>query len=173
MLQLNHVYITDRNREVLKDCTYRFYENKVYVILGDPDDIISFFDCVAGEKKTDQGQIVTWDGMERFNASDDSLLPDMMTGEEYLAYLSKLSETGLEPEEIMDSAGLSYEETTYLLNMASPDVRAAYRFAAMIASDEYINLFGEPLPDRESVLPLAGRYHALSTPLPAVYFVRQ
>lgn len=149
MLQLNHVYIKDKNKDILTDCTYQFAEDNIYVIVGDPDDFIAFFNCVKGEKKTHSGEIVTWDSVEKFNSSDDSLMPEMMTGEEYLGFLVRVTGKKLSVEELMKKSGIQREEMTYLLEKASPEIKAKLRFASMIASDAYINTFGEPFPEKE------------------------
>ena len=144
MLQLNHVSLRNDNKEILSDCTFQFLEDNIYVIVGDPDDFIAFFNAVKGEKKTVSGEIITWDGVDKYNASDDTLIPDMITGEEYIDFLLKITGSDLSPGELMETCEIRNEEMTYLLEKASPEIRAKLRFASMVATDVYINMFGEP-----------------------------
>ena len=85
------------------------------MILGDQDDCITLFNCMCKEKKTDDGEIVTWDGMSIYNASDDSLLPHLLTGEEYLSNLTRISGSAVSMEEAARDAGLSHEELKDLI----------------------------------------------------------
>ncbi len=149
MLQLNHVSLRNDNKEILSDCTFQFLEDNIYVIVGDPDDFIAFFNAVKGEKKTVSGEIITWDGVDKYNASDDTLIPDMITGEEYIDFLLKITGSDLSPGELMEKCDIRNEEMTYLLEKASPEIRAKLRFASMVATDVYINMFGEPFPEKE------------------------
>ncbi|MBS4899366.1 MAG: hypothetical protein KHZ87_01140 [Clostridiales bacterium] len=158
MLQLNHVTITKGNRDILRDCTFQFEEGKIYVILGDQDDCITLFNCMCKEKKTDDGEIVTWDGMSIYNASDDSLLPHLLTGEEYLSNLTRISGSAVSMEEAARDAGLSHEELKDLIENHTELTRAKIRLAAMPIIDPYIMTFGAPFPEKDHLCGLLKRY---------------
>ena len=149
MLQLNHVSITNKGRTVLDDCTFQFKEGQVYVIVGDPDDFIAFFKAVCGEKKTDQGEIVTWDGAERYNACDDSLLPFSLTASQYAEGLLKIYRPGGSPETgvYLLEAGFDTSNRDKMIRDLGASDKAALRFLGIRMVDAYVNVIGEPVPE--------------------------
>ena len=148
MLQLNHVTLFGNGKKILDDCTFQFREGIPYVIVGAPDDFVIFFKAVCGEKKTDSGEIVTWDGAERFNACDDKLLPVDLTAMQYAEGLLKLYKgEGFEPGVYLLEAGFDTSKKEKHIRELNRENKAALRFFAMKTIDIYVNVFGEPLPE--------------------------
>jgi len=149
MLQLNHVTVTNNERTVLDDCTYQFREGQVYAIVGEPGDFVAFFKTVCNEKKTAQGEIVTWDGAERFNACDDTLLPFSLTATQYAEGLLKIYKDGEghEPGVYLLEAGFNTSNRDKLIRELNSEDKAALRFMAMKLADKYVNVIGEPIPE--------------------------
>ena len=148
MLQLNHVTLSGNGKKILDDCTFQFKEGIPYVIVGEPDDFVIFFKAVCGEKKTDSGEIVTWDGAERFNACDDKLLPGDLTAMQYAKNLLDLYKgEGFEPGVALLEAGFNTSKKDVIIKALDPNDKAALRFFAMKTIDIYVNVFGEPLPE--------------------------
>lgn len=158
MLQLNHVTITKGTRDILRDCTFQFKEGKVYVILGEQDDFVTLFNCMCKEKRTTDGEIVTWDGMCMYNASDDGLLPHLLTGEEYLSNLVRISGSAISLDEAAKEAGLLGEELRDLIENHSELTRAKIRLAAMPIIDPYIMTFGAPFPNMSHLCDFLRKY---------------
>ena len=149
MLQLNHVTVTNNERTILEDSTFQFREGQVYAIVGNPDDFVAFFKSVCNEKKTDQGEIVTWDGAERFNACDDTLLPFSLTATQYAEGLLKIYKDGdgHEPGVYLLEAGFDTSNRDKLIREIKSADKAALRFMAMKLADKYVNVIGEPVPE--------------------------
>ena len=147
MLQLNHVTISNKEKVLLNDCTYQFKEGSSYVIVGESDDFIAFFKCICDEKKADSGQVITWDGSEKFNSCDEDLMPEMLTVREYMSGLVMVRRSKLEWQEILENAGFDMSRTESLIRNLETKDRVILRFAAMQITDAYICVFGEPFPD--------------------------
>ncbi len=148
MLQLNHVTLSGNGKKILDDCTFQFKEGIPYVIVGEPDDFVIFFKAVCEEKKTDSGEIVTWDGAERFNACDDKFLPGDLTPMQYADGLLKLYKgEGFEPGVYLLEAGFDTSKKDRFIKDLDGKNNAALRFFAMKTIDIYVNVFGEPLPE--------------------------
>lgn len=148
MLQLNHVTVSENARKILDDCTYQFEEGRAYVIVGNPDDFVIFFKAVCGEKKTDTGEIVTWDGSERLNSCDDKFLPGSLTAIQYAENLLKLYRgPDCDPEACLLETGFDIEKKDRPIDSLDHKEKAALRFFAMKTIDVYVNVFGEPLPE--------------------------
>lgn len=149
MLQLNHVTLTEKGKTLLNDCTFQFKEGQAYVIVGDPGDFVVFFKAVCNEKKTDAGEIVTWDGANRHNSCDDKLLPHMITANQYAEGLLRLygPGEGSEPGVYLLEAGFDTSNRDKLIRDLRYADKAALRFMAMRLIDAYVNVIGEPIPE--------------------------
>lgn len=149
MLQLNHVTIKANGKNILDDCTFQFKEGQPYVIVGDPDDFVAFSVAVCGEKKTEQGEIVTWDGAERYNACDDTLLPTSLTALQYTEGLIKLYKygEGHEPGVYLLEAGFDTANRNKQIKELSSGDKAALRFLSLRLVDAYVNMIGEQVPE--------------------------
>ena len=149
MLQLNHVTITHNNRKLLDDCTFQFKEGQPYVIVGDPGDFIVFSKAACGELKPDAGELVTWDGADRYNSCDDRHLPFELTAMQYAGGLLDIYRhgEGQEAGVYLLEAGFDTAKKDKLVKELGATDKAALRFMAIKLVDAYVNVIGEPIPE--------------------------
>ena len=149
MLQLNHVTITHNNKKLLDDCTFQFKEGQPYVIVGDPGDFVVFSEAACGELKPDAGELVTWDGADRYNSCDDRHLPFYLTAIQYAQGLLNIYKhgEGQEPGVYLLESGFDTAKKDKLIRELSANDKAALRFMAVKLINAYVNVIGEPIPE--------------------------
>ena len=149
MLQLNHVTITHNNKKLLDDSTFQFKEGQPYVIVGDPGDFVVFSEAACGELKPDAGELVTWDGADRYNSCDDRHLPFYLTAIQYAQGLLNIYKhgEGQEPGVYLLESGFDTAKKDKLIRELSANDKAVLRFMAVKLINAYVNVIGEPIPE--------------------------
>lgn len=149
MLQLNHVTITHNNKKLLDDCTFQFKEGQPYVIVGDPGDFVIFSKAACGELKADAGELVTWDGLDRYNSGDDRHLPSYLTPMQYAQGLLDIYKHGKGQDSgvYLLESGFDAANKDKLIKDLGANDKAALRFMAVKLIDAYVNVIGEPMPE--------------------------
>ena len=141
---------------IINKAGYAFESNKVYGIVGDRKSGKStLLECIAGETAIDAGYIrldimasmKKCDYRDFGFVSNDNILPDYMTGQEYITHCLKVHNRQAEPEhirEIFSQAGIKDNMVGALIKAYSPEEKLKLKLLTIMIVEPPVILLDEP-----------------------------
>lgn len=110
-LELKHIKKSFGEKDVLKDCSGVFEKGKIYGLLGrNGAGKTTLFNCISKELPMNQGEVLIEEGetQREINELDigyaysTPILPEFLTGYEYLKYFMEINQDRIDPTKSID-----------------------------------------------------------------------
>lgn len=163
-LILDHVQKTYGDKEVLKDCSFTFERGKIYGLLGrNGSGKTTLFNCIAQEIDcTGSIQIEKKETMRNIIESDIGyayslpILPEFMTGYEFIQFYMDINEQRLEKtiniDDYFDLMRIDEDDRHRLIKGYSHGMKNKLQMLSFIISHPDIILLDEPLTSFDVVV---------------------
>ena len=163
-LILEHIKKSYEDKEVLQDCTFTFEKGKIYGLLGrNGSGKTTLFNCIARETKS-EGQSLIDDGSQirELNETDVGyayslpILPEFMTGYEYIQFYMEINQERLEKrvniDDYFDLMRIEEEDRHRLIKGYSHGMKNKLQMLSFIISHPDVILLDEPLTSFDVVV---------------------
>lgn len=163
-LILEHIKKSYEDKEVLQDCTFTFEKGKIYGLLGrNGSGKTTLFNCIARETKSegraliDEGsQIRELNEMDIGYAYSLPILPEFMTGYEYIQFYMEINQERLEKrvniDDYFDLMRIEEEDRHRLIKGYSHGMKNKLQMLSFIISHPDVILLDEPLTSFDVVV---------------------
>lgn len=152
------------DKEVLRDCTFTFEKGKIYGLLGrNGSGKTTLFNCIAQEIKS-EGKALIDNGMQirEVNEMDIGyayslpILPEFMTGYEYIQFYMEINQDRLEKrihiEDFFDLMHIDEDDRHRLIKGYSHGMKNKLQMLSFIISHPDVILLDEPLTSFDVVV---------------------
>lgn len=152
------------DKEVLRDCTFTFEKGKIYGLLGrNGSGKTTLFNCIAQEIKS-EGKALIDDGIQirEINEMDIGyayslpILPEFMTGYEYIQFYMEINQKRLEKrihiEDYFDLMHIDEDDRHRLIKGYSHGMKNKLQMLSFIISHPDVILLDEPLTSFDVVV---------------------
>lgn len=166
-LQLEHIQKSFGEKQVLKDCSAVFEKGKIYGLLGrNGAGKTTLFNCIAKEIPMDQGSVSLQEEETVRNLSDldigyaysTPILPEFLTGYEYLRYFMDINKDRIDPtkaiDDYFDLMRIEEEDRHRLIKGYSHGMKNKMQMLCFIISHPDVILLDEPLTSFDVVVAL-------------------
>lgn len=163
-LILEDVRKSFQDKEVLKGCSFTFEKGKIYGLLGrNGTGKTTLFNCIAHEMPS-EGQVLIDDGVT-CKALDDTnigyaysspILPEFLTGFEYIRFYMEINQHRLDPNKTIDDyfdlMDIEQEDRHRLIKGYSHGMKNKLQMLGFIISRPAVILLDEPLTSFDVVV---------------------
>lgn len=166
-LRLEHIEKSFDEMKVLKDCTCVFEKGKIYGLLGrNGAGKTTLFNCISKEIPMDAGRVVLEEevgerevcDMDIGYAYSTPILPEFLTGYEYLKYFMDINKERIDPtksiEEYFDLMRIESEDRYRLMKDYSHGMKNKMQMLCFIIAHPDVILLDEPLTSFDVVVAL-------------------
>lgn len=163
-LIVDHIQKSFDEKEVLKDCSFSFEKGKIYGLLGrNGSGKTTLFNCIAHEIKC-EGDVWIEKGDQRRDINDmdvgyaysSPILPEFMTGYEYIRFYMDIHKDQLEKrvhlEDYFDLMRINEEDRHRLIKGYSHGMKNKLQMLSFIISKPDVILLDEPLTSFDVVV---------------------
>lgn len=158
-LKVKHLVKSYREKQVLRGAEYVFEEGKIYGILGrNGAGKTTLFECMTKDVPYEEGELwIAEDGMERKAEFEDiglvsasPVLPDFLTGYEFIHFFKKLNAGGMQMEErtiddYFDLVRLEESDRHRLIKTYSYGMKNKLQLLCCLLKNPKVILLDEPL----------------------------
>lgn len=158
-LKVKHLVKSYREKQVLRGAEYVFEEGKIYGILGrNGAGKTTLFECMTKDVPYEEGELwIAEDGMERKAEFEDiglvsasPVLPDFLTGYEFIHFFKKLNTGGMQMEErtiddYFDLVRLEESDRHRLIKTYSYGMKNKLQLLCCLLKNPKVILLDEPL----------------------------
>ncbi|WP_343209364.1 ABC transporter ATP-binding protein [Anaerolentibacter hominis] len=167
-LELSDIHKSFGKKEVLKGCSFTFEQGKIYGLLGrNGAGKTTLFNCLSDEIQADQGtaHLIQEDGSrvlldpERIAyVFSTPLLPDFLTGYEFLKFYMEINQERIDPDKTIDDyfdmVKIEPEDRNRLMKGYSHGMKNKMQMLLFIISKPPVILLDEPLTSFDVVVAL-------------------
>ena len=167
-LKLEKIEKSFGNKTVLKDCSFTFEKGKIYGLLGrNGAGKTTLFNCLSDEIQPDGGKaMICMDGEEVHTLLPDEIgyvlsvpvLPDFLTGEEFVKFFMDINKEKLQPgttmEQYFDLIQIAPEDRKRLIKGYSHGMKNKLQMICFMIAKPPVILLDEPLTSFDVVVAL-------------------
>lgn len=166
-LELKHIKKSFGEKDVLKDCSGVFEKGKIYGLLGrNGAGKTTLFNCISKELPMNQGEVLIEEGetQREINELDigyaysTPILPEFLTGYEYLKYFIEINQDRIDPtksiDDYFDLMRIEEEDRYRLMKGYSHGMKNKMQLLCFIISHPDVILLDEPLTSFDVVVAL-------------------
>lgn len=166
-LELKHIKKSFGEKDVLKDCSGVFEKGKIYGLLGrNGAGKTTLFNCISKELPMNQGEVLIEEGetQREINELDigyaysTPILPEFLTGYEYLKYFMEINQDRIDPtksiDDYFDLMRIEEEDRYRLMKGYSHGMKNKMQLLCFIISHPDVILLDEPLTSFDVVVAL-------------------
>jgi len=148
MLQLIHLKKMFGRNVVLEDVNHVIEDEGIYSVLGaEGAGKTTLFKCINGDIKPDGGSVKTKAKQNIFMAAKESLLPEYVTGYEFIEFICKLKGSAEKPETYLGIVNFPEDMEHIIIRDYSFELKKRIQLAAFLIQKPYIMLFDSALDD--------------------------
>lgn len=148
MLQLIHLKKTYGKNLILADVNWAIEDEGVYPVLGAAGaGKTTLFKCINGDIKPDSGLARTKAKQNIFMAAKESVLPEYVTGYEFIEFICKLKKAAEKPDIYMERVKFPEDMKHIIIRDYSYELKKRLQLAAFLIQQPYVMLFDETLED--------------------------
>ena len=163
-LILNHVKKSYGDKEVLKDCSFTFEKGKIYGLLGrNGSGKTTLFNCIAHETGSEgeilmhsHGDTRSIDEVDVGYAYSLPILPEFMTGYEYIRFYMEINQKRLDKraniDEYFDLMRIDEDDRHRLIKGYSHGMKNKLQMLSFIIAHPDVILLDEPLTSFDVVV---------------------
>ncbi len=154
-------------KEVLKSASFHFEKGKIYGLLGrNGAGKTTLFNCLAGELKMDQGEVLlNMDGYENPLSTDDigyvfssAILPEFLTGYEFIKFFMDINKHKIQSDQSIndyfDLIKIDEDDRHKLIKDYSHGMKNKIQMLMFIIAKPPVILLDEPLTSLDVVVAL-------------------
>ncbi|MBQ4283713.1 MAG: ABC transporter ATP-binding protein [Lachnospira sp.] len=146
MLQLNHIKKMIDGNEVLSDIYYVFEEGRLYSVLaGSKEGKTVLLKCINKDYKLDSGVIKGRVNQVSLYVSDEDVLPEYVTGEDFITYLCQLKKGSKKPVTYMDKVALNRNVRRKFIKEYNVEDKVRLFLAMYLIQKPHVMLFDDVL----------------------------
>lgn len=166
-LELKHIKKSFGEKAVLKDCSAVFEKGKIYGLLGrNGAGKTTLFNCISKEQPMDEGHVLIEEegSIREINELDigyayaTPILPEFLTGYEYLKYFMEINQERIDPnksiEDYFDLMRIEEEDRYRLMKGYSHGMKNKMQMLCFIIAHPDVILLDEPLTSFDVVVAL-------------------
>ncbi|MDO4272495.1 MAG: ABC transporter ATP-binding protein [Eubacteriales bacterium] len=167
-LKLTNIKKAYESKEVLKDCTFTFQKGKIYGLLGrNGAGKTTLFNCLTDEIQADAGSaMICKDNGDQERLAPEQVgyvfstpvLPDFLTGYEFIKFYMDINEERLAPEKTIDDyfdmVKINAEDRQRLIKGYSHGMKNKVQMLCFIIARPPVILLDEPLTSFDVVVAL-------------------
>lgn len=155
------------DKAVLHDCSFVFEQGKIYGLLGrNGAGKTTLFNCLSDELQPDEGEALICDGEQEHVILPDEIgyvlsvpvLPDFLTGEEFIRFFMDINQERIEPgmniDSYFDLVQIEAEDRKKLIKGYSHGMKNKLQMLCFMISRPPVILLDEPLTSLDVVVAL-------------------
>lgn len=148
MLQLIHLKKMYGKRTVLSDANWIIEAEGIYPVLGAMGSgKTTLFKCINGDVRPDSGAVRTTAKQNIFMASEESCLPEYITGYEFVDFICKLKNDAKKPDAYLEKVKFPEDMEHIIIRDYSFELKKRLQLAAFLVQQPHIMLFDAALDD--------------------------
>lgn len=145
LVKINKFY--EKKKQILKDVSFIFEENKIYPLLGGRDSgKTSLLECISNDVKIDSGKVLNDKKQDPYFVSKQAILPMYITGREYLDFLKKTKrKQTMSIKQAFELVGIDDKLADTMIFDCNFEEKKRIQLASVLVLNPYAVLFDEPL----------------------------
>lgn len=148
MLQLIHLKKMYGKKLILSDANWIIQDEGIYPVLGaEGAGKTTLFKCINGDVRPDSGSVKTKAKQNIFMASKESILPEYITGYEFIDFICKLKKVRERPEAYLERVKFPEDMKHIIIRDYEFELKKRLQLAAFLVQKPYVMLFDEALDD--------------------------
>ncbi len=148
MLQIIHLKKMYGKNVVLENVNHIIEDEGIYAVLGaEGAGKTTLFKCINGDIKPDGGSVKTKAKQNIFMAARESILPEYVTGYEFIEFICKLKKSVENPETYLEIVKFPEDMEHIIIRDYSFELKKRIQLAAFLIQKPYIMLFDDALDD--------------------------
>lgn len=146
MLQIVHLKKMYDKNVVLADADCVIEDEGIYPVLGAKDSgKTTLFKCICGDVRPDGGSVRTRAKQNIFLAAKESVLPEYVTGYEFMEFICRLKKDAYKPEKYLEMVKFPEDMQRIIIRDYDFELKKRLQLAAFLVQKPYVMMFDEAL----------------------------